>query len=204
MKGSGLLVVIATLAASGEQCPVKKGAAFSSDTATASSPTAGIPAPATQEPRGKTPMTSAPFEIRLTTSVKGLRATLKNVSATPQPFLHNSSLQPSMLHLVGPDGKPVRPFDSRSIKKFDNTVYAESFAALDAGQETLLFQTAGTGGQLRWGPYQWTALSSGTYTAMVVFVSAIDSYQDRAGTAQKKPGVWLGSVTSNEVTFELP
>jgi hypothetical protein len=149
-------------------------------------------------------MAQKPFEISLVTSRGMLRATIKNVASSPQPLLHNTDLQPSNLELTAPDGARPAPFDSRSIKKFDNTVYAESFTSIPAGQQTQLFEERIKKGELTWGPYRWTKLPAGAYTARVVFVSAIDSYKDDTGKQVRRPGVWLGCIESNAVEFKMP
>jgi hypothetical protein len=148
-------------------------------------------------------MVSAPLEIRLTATKNGVRATLRNLSSTTQTVLHDSLLQPSSLELTGPGGSVITPFDSRSIKKFDNTVRESSFTDIGAGKEIPLFDAEVQNGELRWGPYQYKKLAPGTYTAKAVFHSAVDSYQD-GGSTKKKAGVWLGTVTSAPVTFQVP
>lgn len=160
--------------------------------------------PTTDSRTNQSTMAQTPFEIALVASQGMLRATIKNVSSSPQPLLHNTDLQPSSLALTAPDGTHPAPFDARSIKKFDNTVHAESFTGIAAGQQTRLFEERVKKGELTWGPYRWTKLPAGAYKARVVFVSAIDSYKDDTGKQLRHPGVWLGCVESNAVEFSVP
>jgi len=151
-----------------------------------------------------------PFAIRLTaTEGPGLRAVLRNESPVEQVFLHESNLQPSRLVLVNGSGVEATAFDSRSVKKFDNTVLEAMYARLAPGSEApfgeVRFTRGGDGFEVTWGPFQFEKLPPGAYKARVVWKSAQDSWTDtEAGTHGRVAGIWLGEVRSNEVDLILP
>ena len=153
---------------------------------------------------------SVPLEIRLTAG-RGpdLEAVLVNRSRKVQAILHDTELQPSRLLLFDAQGAAIDPFDSRSIKKYDATVYDYSFQNLAPGQELKLFaarfQRSGKGASVSWGPFEFEELPAGVYAAKIVWESRIEAYLDE-GTQEVRrlPSVWLGSLESNTVTVRLP
>lgn len=150
----------------------------------------------------------APFVITLTqTQERELRAIIKNQSTEPQMVLHDSDLQPSILMLTV-QGKEVPSFDSRSIKKFDNTVYRSSYTTLPPEGELELgraqFKASGRTYQVRWGPYQFDQLAPGHYKARVGFKSDRDEWVDDDTEERGKHQLWKGMVLSNEVEVHLP
>jgi hypothetical protein len=150
-----------------------------------------------------------PFEIRLM-GEKGpaLRAVLINHSDVPQVILHDPKLQPSRLDLNGPDGEPVDAFDSRRVKKFDNTIRCEQLRTIPAPGEiefgAVRFRRGGQGYAVTWGPFEFEDLPAGAYTARIVWESTADSCLDESTQEQRKLRLWLGEVRSNEVTLRLP
>ena len=167
-------------------------------------PSPSTVAPQATPPSGGKPVnTAAVYEIRLESPAPGaLRATLRNTSGAVQHVLHDAYRQPSSLQLVDAGGRAVEAFDTRTVKKFDATVVREQFTDLGPGREVVLFDEKVTSGdrgkKLRWGPYELTV------GARVVWKSAVDTYDDGAGGHLKLGGVWLGSVTSNEVDLRVP
>ena len=155
----------------------------------------------------KAPMNTATFEIRLTAAGPTLTAVLHNGSSGQRAVVIDSRLQPPELVLTGPAGV-VQPFDTRSVQKFDNTVRKGSFTTVAAGADEPLGRASvqGSGGSasLQWGPYRFESLPAGTYTAKVVLRSVKDAYEDDQGKSVKAPDVWTGTVTSNEVSFQVP
>ena len=150
-------------------------------------------------------MSQGPFEIRLSPGGKG---TLVNRSDQPQWVLHTRWIQASELRLDDPDRGTLEAFDTRSIKKFDNTVYREMFEPLAPGAVLELFELEqkrkGKEVDLVWGPYQLEGVSKGAYSARVRWVSTIDQYLDEAsGELAKLPGVWLGEIESPAIELRV-
>lgn len=149
------------------------------------------------------------LEIKLS-SDKGstLRAVLLNHSRVSQNILHDPLLQPSRLDLIGPKGERIEPFDSRSIMKYDATIYCSRFKQLAPGSEielhSIRFKRAGQGFAATWGPYEFEKLTAGAYTALVVWESAADTcMNEETRQLQRLPSVWLGRLESNEVSLRL-
>lgn len=154
-------------------------------------------------------MSQGPFEIRLSPRGKG---TLVNRSDQPQWVLHTLEIQASELRLDDPSRGTLEAFDSRSIKKFDTTVYREMFEPLAPGAALELFELEqkrkGKEFELVWGPYQFEGIPKGTYSARVRWVSAIDQYLDETSGELTKlpgvwPGVWLGEIESPPVELRV-
>ncbi len=192
-----------------EPAPVKEApsATTPGPTVAASGPSRSAPSNTTGTSPPKAPMNTATFEIRLTASGPTLTAVLHNASSGQRAVVIDSRLQPPELVLTGPGGA-VQPFDTRSVQKFDNTVRKGSFTSVAAGADEPLGRASvqGSGGSasLQWGPYRFESLAAGTYTAKVVLKSVKDAYQDDQGNSVKVPDVWTGTVTSNEVSFQVP
>lgn len=150
-----------------------------------------------------------PFEIRLKAlKGPGLAAWLINRAPTPLPVLHDLRLQASRLVLRGADGVEVEPFDRRALMKFDPRVYCNLFRPLAPGGDLKLaeirFEKEDDAWTLTWGPYAFEELTAGSYTARISWTSAAADCQDDAeAEPHPVPGVWLGTVTSNEVTVVL-
>jgi len=149
------------------------------------------------------------FEIKLS-SDKGptLRAVLVNHSQVSQTILHHHLLQPSRLDLVGQRNMRIEPFDSRSIKKYDATIYCGYFKSLAPGKEielgSIRFKRAGQIFTANWGPYEFEELIAGTYTARVIWESAANTCVDEdTGQLRRLPTVWQGQLISNEVNLQL-
>lgn len=165
---------------------------------------------ASGEPGGKKeerPMTSGPFEIRLSVKGRSLKAVLVNRSQSAQRVFYDPLLQPSQLELRGAGGK-VEAFDSRSLMKFDNTFHCSRFKQLRPGGELALGSAElgkkGGGFAGKWDPFEFEDLPGGEYTARAIWSSEASSCtDDETGQVRPLPDVWLGRVESNPVTLAL-
>ena len=151
------------------------------------------------------------FEISLSIiDGPGLMAILRNRSSVERTLLHDTYLQPSEVVLINTSGQVVVPFDTRSIKKYDATVYRFSYTKLPPGGEMVLyeecFKARGNNDyELWWGPYHFEHLPSGIYKTYVIWKSEVDSWVDQESGAQgQMEGIWIGSVKSNQVELRLP
>ncbi len=165
-----------------------------------SQPTSSVPT--------KAPMNNATFEIHLRVEPgPRLVAVLHNASSAPHAVVADSQLQAAELVLVGPKGAATA-FDTRSVEKFDNTVHEYSFTTVAGGADAPLgdAKVQGSGGSavLQWGPFRFESLPPGSYKAHVVLDSVLNEYQDDNHKRVKKADAWVGKVTSNEVTFQVP
>lgn len=77
-------------------------------------------------------------------------------------------------------------------------------AGADAPLETAKVQGSGGSAKLTWGPFEMESLAPGNYKAKVVLKSAADEFEDDQHKRVKKAGAWTGTVTSNEVSFQIP
>lgn len=141
------------------------------------------------------------FEIDLEVEKLKWRAILTNKSKATQNVLYEPSLQPSRLELYK-DDKRIEPFDSRSIEKYDNTVYCRHFKRLEPGQKMELgfieFKNVKKRLAGRWGSFEFEDLEKGVYSAQVVWESDIDTCIDeKIKKLQRLPSVWLGQVKSS-------
>ncbi len=151
-----------------------------------------------------------PMRIQLSSAGRhGLKAVLENCSSHEQTVLHNDRLQPCKLVLVDSAGKEVPSFDTRSIEKFDNTVYRSMYVTLPDREKIVLHDVRFTkekkdGFELFWNPYQFEHLKPGIYRAYVTWHSSEDSWTDsETGGGGMLEGVWKGTITSNSVTVRL-
>lgn len=205
------LSLVGAFGCSSDPTPVKEAASATGGAATTASggPKTTAPGGSTGAPATTTKgsMNTATFEIRLTASGATLTAVLHNHSSAPQSVVLKPFLQPSELILTGPKGA-VKPFDTREVQKFDATVRQGSFTTIAAGADQALEKATVQGGggsaTLQWGPFRFESLPAGTYTAKVVLKSALTDYEDDQGRSQKKADAWTGTVTSNEVSFQVP
>ncbi|MFO0756451.1 MAG: hypothetical protein U0359_08165 [Byssovorax sp.] len=180
----------------------------------AASPSAPPAAPAVSDPDPDAPPdTKTPFELRLRVDKSDdapmLVLTLRNVSPRVQRYLHDCLLQPSTLTLRSPSGAALTAFDGRTTMKFDNTVYRRSFSDIAPGGEVELVQAFPSpddpGSELTFCSFRFSKLRVGTYRAKAVWKSAQNTYFDKPSRSTKKLGaVWLGTLTSNEVSFKIP
>jgi hypothetical protein len=148
-----------------------------------------------------------PFELHLHLHGHRLVAELRNISASPQRYLHSSLLQPSSLTIKPPDGPAVTPDDMREISKYDSTVHCADFLTLAPKAKVALLEAAFKKGKkgysLSWGPYSWTALS-GRYGVSVTWQSAITTcVDDTTGKQRPVPGLWTGAMTTPPVVIVL-
>lgn len=158
-----------------------------------------------------------PFEVHLTFNNKNLeiKATLKNVSNKKQTFLNESCVQQSELILIDSSGKKIFSKDMREEEKSDTTVYKHYFVSISPGQEKALTDSVFTRGdgsyfkdgtyRLVWGPYEFKNIEPGVYKIYLIWKSEIDSYYDENSKQLiKMQGLWLGTITSNEIEVQLP
>ena len=136
-------------------------------------------------------------------------ATLRNHGDRALWILHDDYLQPSRLEVKQADGSLAVTFDTRSNKKFDNTVRKSAFRRLEAGAELPLFELHSSEREsayvLEWGPYRIGPLPRGQYTATIVWESRETHYWD--DDTQKKrtlEGAFVGTLRSAPVTLSLP
>jgi hypothetical protein len=154
---------------------------------------------------------SGPFAISLGASGKtGLEARLHNVSDHSRTYLHESHLQACRLELVDASGNAVPSFDTRTIMKFDNTVYQHSFQTLEPGGKVLLHEVHFAEEEegmyvAAWGPHRFESVPAGTYEATVSWTSKETAYLDEeTRESHTVDGLWTGTVTSAAVTLVLP
>ncbi len=136
-------------------------------------------------------------------------STLRN--GTQQGFwiLHDNYLQPSLLEVRGVDGKHAPSFDTRTNKKFDNTVRQSAYRRIESGAELPLFQLrvveCDAEFELRWGPFRIGPLPAGKYSATVSWQAHETQYfDDASGQKRTLEGAFVGSVRSPATAFELP
>jgi len=149
-----------------------------------------------------------PFEIQLTNKGRKISAVLRNVSDAEQLFLHTSLAQSSELVLSDSEGNDLSSFDTRSIKKYDNTIYRSYFEALAPAKQAEMFnaefKSERGGYKMRWGPWEFEGIQPGKYSVQVVWTSAIvDCVDDDTEEDVQMEGVWLGTVKSNSVEINL-
>lgn len=149
-----------------------------------------------------------PFEIRLTSHGNDIRAVLVNRSQAALPVLTGADLQPSQLKLISAAGRKPSYFDSRDIKKFDNTPYCHRFQNLAPGRElelgTARFKKSGSEFSASWGPFTFDQLPAGDYRAEVSWRSEYEQCFDESTKQMRKvPSIWTGVVRSNEVSLQL-
>ena len=156
-------------------------------------------------------MNKSPFIIELDADQNQvIRAKLINRSNSDQLFLSVGFLQRSELVLISASGRCVTAFDTRSIKKYDNTVYKHSFQMLNFGEsvpfgESKFKKDARGNYSLRWGPFEFNDVTPGVYNVQVLWESRMDSwYSSEENRLIRINGVWLGSLYSNEVNINLP
>jgi hypothetical protein len=153
--------------------------------------------------------TGNPFEIRLTGSGDELRAVFINKSSTEQKLLYDPNIQASALELVPAIGSRPKPYDSRLIKKVDNTPYCYLFMTLAPGKKLVFvsgrFRKTRDGYAGQWGPFNFDEVAPGKYTARVIWTSEREQCFDQStGKMRKLPGIWKGLVWSNEAELRLP
>lgn len=184
-----------------EPAPVRGGTTPSGDNGTTSS-VASAPNPPSSPP--KAPMNAGPLELELRLeNGNRLVAVLRNNGSKPYAVVADTGIQPVALLLTGPQGE-VKPFDSRMVQKFDRTVRENTFTTLAPGATEQVQFANVQGGALRWGPFQFESLPPGNYKARAILDSQIADYSDGNGGSTKKADAWIGKVTSNEVSFQIP
>jgi hypothetical protein len=112
----------------------------------------------------------------------------------------------------GAGARPLRAFDERSRMKFDNTLCKRLYRQLAPGASVTLLEgrvrRAGAIHELRWGPFTLDP-KAGSYRAKLVFEHRARSWtQGGRGDPARKRGtftaIYLGTLTSNEITLRLP
>jgi len=153
--------------------------------------------------------TGNPFEIRLTASGSELKAALFNRSSSKQMLLQDTYLQASTLELISSTGSEHKPYDSRRIKKYDNTPYCPLFLPLAPGTKLVLasvrFRKLRDGFAGQWGPFNFEELPAGDYQARVTWQNErAQCFDESTRQMRKLPSIWRGRVRSNQVTLHLP
>ncbi|MEK7406568.1 MAG: hypothetical protein AAB225_15810 [Acidobacteriota bacterium] len=147
-------------------------------------------------------------ELKLTAGPT-LEAVLHNRSGVPINVLDAEEIQPTRLMLINAAGKELTPFDERTRRKFDRTVYKSSFETLAPGEHLELgsetFEKISPRlYTLRWGPFHFRRIPAGLWKARVVFESRIDrAIDDDSGRSVPVGKVWKGVVQSNTVEVRL-
>ena len=161
-------------------------------------------------PGGNKTMHESPFIIDLTVEQKqGLSAVLVNQSDNTQPYLHIAFLQRSEIVLTSDSNERLEPFDTRSVRKFDNTVHEYSFQELPPKESVLLGSTIiswndENGYSITWGPFKFSGVPKGAYSAQVCWESGINKwYDDKTHSFVEVENIWLGKLCSNTVTLVL-
>lgn len=147
-----------------------------------------------------------PFALELHIEENSLLLFLVNKSTEAQTYLYHSDLQPSVLIITDKDGKKIEAFDDRSLKKYDNTVYKNSFQTLEAGQGVVVekanIQKSDSNYQLTWGPFQYQLSADGSpFRIMAEWESALDKAYDSESKSFEGMNVWKGKVSSNAVVL---
>lgn len=122
-------------------------------------------------------------------------------------ILHSLNIQPSRPKLFTDTGEELEPFDNRSMRKFDTTVYLDSFVSLPSGQSRDLFRVekerSDGSNTIRYGPFVFTNLPNGSYKLEIVWESEITDYLDANGDVTSMSNVPTGSFVSNSIGMEL-
>ncbi len=165
-----------------------------------------------QDSKGKQPMASQPpFTITLAQDTDGsILATLKNVSDRPQVYLHHLDHQPSELIVTNDHGDTLKPFDTRTIKKYDPTVYRAMYSTLQPREEVVLdresFSTEdGRVFSLRWMPFRFDTLLPGRYSLLVRLECSENSWEDsETHEVGLMEDIWAGTLVSNPLKVTIP
>ncbi len=134
---------------------------------------------------------------------------MANGGRREQVFLVDSGLQPCELVLVAEGKGAVNPIDRRAVMTMDGTTYARFFKKVQAGGEVVVaegtFERQDGRYRMMWGTFDFRDLEPGRYSATVKFESVIRR-RVQAGTKKvdEPKNIWLGTVSSQPVTFELP
>jgi hypothetical protein len=152
--------------------------------------------------------TGNPFEIRLTVRGSEVTAMLINRSSSRQVLVHDARLQPATLELISATGSEHKPYDSRTIMKYDTTPYCQLFPTLAPGKKlelgTARFQKSRDGFRGQWGPFNFEEVPPGDYQVRVTWHSErAQCVEEGAKQMRKLTTVWRGIVRSNQVTLRL-
>ena len=133
---------------------------------------------------------------------------LINQSEHERYVLHSDAIQASELILTRNDNETLTAYDVRSNEKIDNTVYQYMFTSLESGTKIELFRLettcAAENNRVTWGPYRFENVDAGKYRARIRWTSLIDTFIDEeTGEVHKMPHVWLGTVESKDVVFDI-
>ena len=170
------------------------------------------PARGPQDTKGKQSMESrSPFTINLFQETDGsIQAVLRNISDRPQVYLHHLDQQPSELVIQDARGDTVKPFDTRSIKKYDPTVYRAMYSTLQPRDSVILDRESfavinDRTFTLQWLPFQFESLKAGSYSLSVRWECGENSWEDsETHEVGLIDSVWAGVVVSNQITIILP
>lgn len=133
---------------------------------------------------------------------------LINQSEHEYNVLHSDAIQASELILTTNDNEELTAYDVRSNEKIDNTVYQYMYMSLESGKKIELFRLETTcsseNNMVTWGPYQFKNVDAGKYRARISWTSVIDTFIDEeTAEVHKMPHVWLGTVDSKEIVFDI-
>jgi hypothetical protein len=152
---------------------------------------------------------SGPFAIEATAEGRTITASLRNVSPWVKNALHHPVAQPSGIVLVSRDEAVIEPTDERTVEDTALVVLPRAaWLSLDPCEELWLGQATFTWGagswDLAWGPFRWTGLDAGRYTAIVTLPMVLEHYNDPLGSRRGIDDVWTGEVRSEPVEIVLP
>ena len=144
--------------------------------------------------------------IRLELAENG-EGMLLNQSGQRQQILHTIMLQPSRIELEDTEGNVQIAFDTRSVRKFDDTVYCDSFEIVEPHQNLSLFRMnsgkSDSGFTLKWGPYEFSSLDEGAYRARIIWMSETNSCLNENEAWVKVENVPIGTFVSNEIIYRI-
>lgn len=152
---------------------------------------------------------SGPFAIEARAEGRTITASLRNVSPYVKSALHHPVAQPSSIVLVSRDEAVIEPSDERTVEDTALVVLPKAaWLGLDPceelwlGQATFRWETGAWA--LAWGPFRWSGLDPGRYTAIVTLPMVLEHYNDPLGSRRGIDDVWTGEVRSEPVEIVLP
>jgi len=152
----------------------------------------------------------SPFELVVAVDGRpGLRALLRNRSATARLCCHDRFWQTTLLELTATDGSRPRGQDQRVIMRPLYPIGREAFRELGPGDVEELMETdierPGPGGYiLRWGHQSFHGLPPGTYGVAAVLECIRTSWADEERQWHAEKDIWQDLLRSAEVRLELP
>ena len=159
-------------------------------------------------------MSTSPFSLLLEISKQDdglpqIKALLKNNSTSSQLYHHSYMYQQSELLLFDSTGTQIKSYDYRERKDYDHTIYGkDSFHLLAPAEEVEIDHSRLSIDQrgdhfLEWGPFQFSSLKQGKYSAFLVFESYHDYWTDQKTKERHSLKIWAGKIESNTIGFTI-